>query len=67
MAEPRGGHWQAVRAVFWSFFGVRKRSHYERDAVQLTPAQVVVAGLISAALFVLALLGVVWLVVSLAK
>lgn len=64
MAEHRASHWQAAKAVFWSFFGVRKKAHYEQDAVQLTPAQVIVVGLISAALFVLALLGIVWLVAS---
>lgn len=64
MADARGSHWQAAKAVFWSFFGVRKKSHYEQDAVHLTPAQVIVVGLISAALFVLALLGIVWLVAS---
>jgi hypothetical protein len=62
MAERRGSHWQAAKAVFWSFFGVRKKSHYEEDAVHLSPAQVIVVGLISAALFVLTLLGIVWLV-----
>ena len=64
MAERRGSNWQAAKAVFWSFFGVRKKSHYEEDAVHLTPAQVIVVGLISAALFVLTLLGIVWLVAS---
>lgn len=62
MAEGRGSHWQAARAVFWSFFGVRKKSHYEQDAALLTPVQVIVVGLVSAALFVLALLAIVWLV-----
>lgn len=64
MGERRGSNWQAAKAVFWSFFGVRKKSHYEEDAVHLTPAQVIVVGLISAALFVLTLLGIVWLVAS---
>ncbi|KAB2308618.1 DUF2970 domain-containing protein [Betaproteobacteria bacterium SCN2] len=64
MAEHRGSLWQAARAVFWSFFGVRKKSHYEQDAVQLTPVQVIVMGLASAALFVLILLGIVWLVAN---
>ena len=45
----------AFKAVFWSFFGVRKRAHYEADAKQLKPHHVIVAGLVSAALFVLAL------------
>lgn len=64
MAEGRGSHWQAAKAVFWGFFGVRKKSHYEQDAVRLTPAQVIVVGLISAALFVFTLLGIVWLVAN---
>jgi hypothetical protein len=62
MAERSGSHWQAAKAVFWSFFGVRKKSHYEQDAVQLSPVQVIVIGLIGAVLFVLTLVGVVWLV-----
>ena len=62
MAERRGSHWQAAKAVFWSFFGVRKKLHYEQDAVQLSPVQVIVIGLIGAVLFVLTLVGVVWLV-----
>jgi hypothetical protein len=45
----------AFKAVFWSFFGVRKRAHYEADAKQLKPHHVIVAGLVSAAVFVLAL------------
>jgi preprotein translocase subunit Sec61beta len=64
MAEPGGNHWQAAKAVFWSFFGVRKKTHYEQDAMQLSPAQVIVIGLISAVLFVLTLVGIVWLVTN---
>jgi len=64
MAEHRGSHWQAAKAVFWSFFGVRKKTHYEQDAVHLTPVQVIVIGLIGALLFVLALVGLVWLVAN---
>jgi hypothetical protein len=64
MAERRGGNLRAAVAVFWSFFGVRRKSHYEQDAVQLTPAQVIVAGLIGAVLFIFTLLGVVWLVTN---
>ncbi len=57
---------QAARAVFWSFFGVRKRTDYDSDAVKLTLGQVIAAGLIGAALFVGVLLGVVYLVTHLA-
>ena len=46
-------------AVFWSFFGVRKRSDYEADTQKLKPQHVIAAGIVSAAVFVLALFGLV--------
>jgi Protein of unknown function (DUF2970) len=53
---------KAWRAVFWSFFGVRRDSDLEADADRLTPIQVILAGLLGALLLVLALVGVVYLV-----
>ncbi len=53
---------RAFKAVFWSFFGVRKNTAYEADAQQLKPQHVIAAGLISALVFVLLLYGVVKLV-----
>jgi len=55
---------QVAKAVFWSFLGVRKRSAHESDVAQLKPAQVIVAGIIGAALFVLGLILLVRFVVS---
>ncbi len=52
----------AFKAVFWSFFGVRKKTEYDKDAKQLSPQAVIVAGLVSALVFVLAILGIVKLV-----
>ena len=46
---------QVAKAVFWSFFGIRRRAEYEKDAVTLTPVQVIVAGIIGAIIFVLSL------------
>lgn len=43
---------QAIAAVFWSFFGVRKGRDLEQDAHALRPGQVIAAGLIGAALLV---------------
>jgi len=65
MAE--GGNLKAAVAVFWSFFGVRKRRDYDDDAQSLTPAQVIIAGLIGAAVFVLTLLLLVYLVMRFVK
>lgn len=53
-----------VKAVLWSFFGVRKNSAYEEDAQTLNPVHVIIAGVIAAVLFVLALLMLVKMVVA---
>ena len=52
----------AFKAVFWSFFGVRKGSDYEADAKRLKPQHVIAAGLVSAVVIVLVLYGIVKLV-----
>ena len=41
-----------MKAVFWSFFGVRKGRDYERDAANLNPVHVILAGLIGVAIFI---------------
>ncbi|MBI4206813.1 MAG: DUF2970 domain-containing protein [Betaproteobacteria bacterium] len=50
---------QVAKAVFWSFLGIRKRAAHEHDAVTLTPAQVIIAGIIGAVIFVLGLVTLV--------
>jgi len=52
----------AFKAVFWSFFGVRRRSEYEADTQRLKPQHVIAAGIVSAVVFVLLLFGIVKLV-----
>ena len=47
---------QVAGAVFWSFFGVRKGEHMQRDAVTIKPLQVIVVGVALAALLVFALI-----------
>jgi hypothetical protein len=53
-----------MKAVFWSFFGVRKKRDYEEDAAQLNPVHVIIAGLIGAALFIAILIIIVRMVVA---
>ena len=43
---------RTVRAVLWSFIGIRKGSGYADDVAKIRPVQAIVAGLIVAALFV---------------
>ena len=58
--QRKGSFLQTVRAVAWSFFGVRKGAEYEKDVSQLNPVHVVIAGVIGALLFI----GVLLLVVN---
>jgi hypothetical protein len=56
---------QTVRAVGWSFFGIRKGSEYRKDVSQLNPVHVVIAGVAAAALFVIGLIVLVnWVIAS---
>ena len=55
---------QTLRAVAWSFFGVRKGAEYERDVARLNPVHVIIAGIAGAALFVIALVVLVRWVIS---
>ena len=56
--------WQTLRAVAWSFFGVRKSADYEKDVDQLNPVHLIIAGLIGAAVFVTVLVLLVRWVIS---
>ncbi len=62
--QRKGSFTKTLKAVAWSFFGVRKSRHYEEDLAQLNPVHLIVAGLLGAALFVLALVLLVRWVVS---
>jgi hypothetical protein len=53
-----------MKAVFWSFFGVRKRRDYEHDSANLNPIHVIVGGLIGVAAFIGILVLVVRIVVA---
>ena len=58
-----GGLFGAVKMIFWAFFGVRQKRHGESDLMKLTPLQIVVAGILGGAVFVLVLVVVVRAVV----
>jgi Protein of unknown function (DUF2970) len=61
----KGSFAQTMKAVAWSFFGVRKGADWEKDVNQLNPVHVIVAGVIGAALFIVALLLLVnWVLAS---
>jgi len=63
-APKKASPLQVAKAVFWSFLGIRKRRDYETDSVELKPHQVIVAGLIGAALLVAGLILLVRFVIG---
>jgi len=61
----KGSFLQTMRAVAWSFFGVRRSADYAQDVAKLNPVHVIIAGIIGAGLFVAALVLLVkWVVGS---
>ena len=55
---------QTMRAVAWSFFGIRRSSGYAEDVQKLNPVHVQISGIVGAALFVGAIVLLVRWVVS---
>ena len=63
--KASGKVWPVLRAILWSFLGVRKHEAYQDDAKQLKAAHLIIAGLLGGLMLVLLLLGLVhWWVVS---
>jgi organic hydroperoxide reductase OsmC/OhrA len=48
--------WRTVKAVAWSFFGVRKGSDYEQDIQNLNPFTLIAVGIASCFAFVVGLM-----------
>jgi hypothetical protein len=48
----KGSLLRTVKAVLWSFVGLRARTDYEQDVAQLNPVHIVVVGLVSVVVFV---------------
>ena len=64
-AQRKGSFVQTVRAVAWSFFGVRRSADHAQDIEKLNPVLVVIAGVAGAALFVAVIVLLVrWVVAS---
>ena len=56
--------WRSVRAVAWSFIGIRKGSGFQEDVANIKPLHVLGVGVVAALLFVIGLIVLVNLVVA---
>jgi len=59
-----GSLWSTVKAVCWSFVGLRKRVDLERDGARLNPIHIIVVGFVLVFLFVVALIALAHWVVA---
>jgi hypothetical protein len=57
--QRNGSVFETVKAVLWGFLGVRRNADYQRDVARLNPIHLMVAGVVMALLFVLALIFIV--------
>jgi hypothetical protein len=62
-ANGKSSFARTMKAVLWSFFGVRRRSDHEADT-QLNPLHLIAAAIIAAAVFIAVLVVVVHMVTS---
>ena len=61
----KGSLLQTVKAVGWSFFGIRKKSGYQDDLAKLNPLHIIAVAFAAVALFVTALILIVrWVVAA---
>ncbi len=61
--QRTGSMLRTVKAVRWSFIGLRSRSEFNKDVAQLNPIHIIAVGLVLALVFVLGLLALVnWVV-----
>ena len=58
-----GSFLYSLKAVIWSFFGLRRKSDFDKDQEQIKPVHVIVAGLLGAAMFIGLLVSIVKFVV----
>ena len=62
--KRKGSILHTVRAVLWSFVGLRAKGDYEKDVAQLNPVHIVLVGLVAVVVFVGSLIAVATLVVG---
>ncbi|WP_394789197.1 DUF2970 domain-containing protein [Rhodoferax sp.] len=55
-APAKGSLLRTVKAVAWSFFGIRKRSGFEDDLAKISPLHVIVVGLMAVLVIVVGLI-----------
>jgi len=62
-AVRKASLWRTVKAVAWSFLGIRKNSEFQNDGAQVTLFHIIGVAIVGGLLFVLSLIALVnWVV-----
>jgi len=62
-AVRKASLWRTVKAVAWSFLGVRKNSEFQDDGAQVTLYHIIGVAIVGGLLFVVSLIALVnWIV-----
>lgn len=64
MAEQKASFLYSLKAVLWSFTGLRRKSDFDTDSVKLNPVHIVIAALLAVACLVALLITIVHFVVA---
>jgi hypothetical protein len=48
----KGSIWRTIKAVSWSFVGLRSHGDYEKDVERLNPLHIVIVGFVGVLVFV---------------
>jgi hypothetical protein len=62
--QRQPGFWYSLKAVLWSFIGLRRKKDFDGDDARLNPVHIVIAALLAVAVFIGILVTVVRLVVA---
>jgi hypothetical protein len=62
--EKKASFLYSMKAVIWSFFGLRRKSDFDQDEGKLNPLHIIIAAVIGVALFIGLLISIVKIVVS---
>jgi hypothetical protein len=62
--KPSASFLYSLKAVLWSFTGLRRKSDFDADAVKLNPVHIVIAAVIAVACLVALLITIVHFVVA---
>ncbi|MBY0556999.1 MAG: DUF2970 domain-containing protein [Burkholderiaceae bacterium] len=61
--KPQASFLYSLKAVIWSFFGLRRKSDFDHDEVKLNPLHIIIAALLAVACFIGTLISIVKYVV----